>query len=57
MTLAIVLLAVTVLSVAAAQKMASGRCRSARTWMIAAVLLGPLPLIALALLRNRAMPR
>jgi hypothetical protein len=42
-----------ILSMAASRPMAVSRGRSVRAWMIAAALLGPLPLIPLAALRRR----
>jgi hypothetical protein len=42
-----------VVPVVAAQRLAVSRGRRARAWMMAAALLGPLPLIPLALLPGR----
>jgi hypothetical protein len=43
----------TVLSAWAAQRLATIRGRAPRNWMIAAILLGPLPLVPLAVLPNK----
>jgi hypothetical protein len=44
----------TIACIAAAQRLATARGRSARGWMMAAALLGPLPLVPLAVLARRA---
>jgi len=46
-------LAVTILSVIAAARLAANRARSRRGWMLAAALLGPLPLALLIVLPRR----
>jgi hypothetical protein len=46
-------LAVTIVSVIAAARLAANRARSRRWWMLAAALLGPLPLIVLVTLPRR----
>jgi hypothetical protein len=46
-------LLVTTISMVAARQMAVSRGRPAQTWMMAAALFGPLPLIPLAALRRR----
>lgn len=53
MTLFLFLALITILSMAAARRMAVVRGRSAQVWMMAAALLGPLPLVPLAALRRR----
>lgn len=52
----LIILTVTVLCVIAAGRMAADRARSQRAWMLAAALLGPLPLPVLLALprRNKA---
>ena len=49
--------AVTVICVLAARRMAISRARTRTGWMLSAALLGPLPLLALAALPVRNTPR
>ena len=53
MIYAVVILAVTVLSVDLARRLATHKGRARGAWMWSAALLGPLPLVVLALLPGR----